>query len=118
MITNPGFGERVRLLRKRLLLSKAELGRLLTTSEFEVAQWEQGSVPTRKILLRISNFFGETPDWLLTGKESEGFRLARHELWILTALENLPEEDRREACERMCYWLGHLVRTGERLTDR
>ncbi len=71
-----------------------------------------GHVPTARLLLRISRLSGRSVDWLLTGKEGEGYvaeRPARYgrprasrkskaneEVWITKLLKVLRSSNRRK----------------------
>lgn len=65
------FGERIKELRKQKGLSQEELGQYFSISGPAVSKWESGnSEPDNVTLLKLSDFFGVSVDYIL-GKDSE-----------------------------------------------
>jgi transcriptional regulator with XRE-family HTH domain len=61
--TSGSLGERLRLQRERLGLSREKTARLLRTDESNLASWETGRHrPTRKSLVLIEGFLSWTPE--------------------------------------------------------
>lgn len=65
------FGERIKELRKQKGLSQEELGQYFSISGPAVSKWESGnSEPDNVTLLKLSDFFGVSVDFIL-GKDNE-----------------------------------------------
>ncbi len=65
------FGERIKELRKQKGLSQEELGQYFSISGPAVSKWESGnSEPDNVTLLKLSDFFGVSVDYIL-GKDNE-----------------------------------------------
>ena len=64
-------GERIRTLRFKNKLSQSMLANLLFVSNKVVSKWEKGrSIPDANILLDLSNVFGVSIEYILTGETS------------------------------------------------
>lgn len=67
------LGARIAALRRTMGWSQGELARRLQISPSAVGMYEQGRrEPSAAILVEISELFGVTVDYLLTGKVSDG----------------------------------------------
>lgn len=65
------FGQRIKELRKKIGLSQEELGQHFSISGPAVSKWESGdSEPDNKTLLKLSDFFGVSVDYLLRDSSS------------------------------------------------
>lgn len=63
------FGRRLKRLRKHRRLTQARLAKILGVSRSSECAYEAGTrEPGHETLLRISNYFGCSIDYLLTGK--------------------------------------------------
>lgn len=62
------IGRRIRELRG-FEMNQKEFGKLLGINQSMVSRLEKGEIPTVEILLKISETFGKTTDWILKGKE-------------------------------------------------
>lgn len=77
------FGERIKELRKNKGLSQEELGECFSISGPAVSKWEAGlSEPDNLTLIKLSNFFGVSTDYLL-GKSD---LIAEKEIEVLKQL--------------------------------
>ena len=77
------FGERIKELRKNKGLSQEELGEYFSISGPAVSKWESGlSEPDNLTLIKLSNFFGVSTDYLL-GKSD---LIAEKEMEVLKQL--------------------------------
>ena len=66
------MGARIAALRRDAGWSQAELGRRLRVSASAVGMYEQGRrLPSLNMVVRLSQVFGVTPDYLLTGKDPQ-----------------------------------------------
>ena len=66
------IGERIKIKRKELGLTQAELGEKLNISDRAVSKWEQGEGdPNLTIIPDIAKILGVSLDYLLLGKEDE-----------------------------------------------
>lgn len=60
------FSDRIKLLRTSLNLTSKQLGDALEVDATSISKWEQaGIIPNAKMLLRISNYFCVSTDYLL-----------------------------------------------------
>ena len=60
------FSERLKELRKEHNLSQMDLALATKISQSAIAKWELNKTePTASALITLSNFFGETTDYLL-----------------------------------------------------
>ncbi|MDE6505305.1 MAG: helix-turn-helix domain-containing protein [Clostridia bacterium] len=60
------FGERLKELRNIKNISQMELSKLTGISQSAIAKWELDKTePTASALIILSNFFGESVDYLL-----------------------------------------------------
>lgn len=60
------IGDKIKLLRKKEKLTQAQLAKNLNVSAQAVSKWEKGiSNPDIKTIVKISDFFGVTTDYLL-----------------------------------------------------
>ncbi len=66
------IGPRIAALRRRAGMSQAELAQQLRCSASAVGMYEQGRrEPASDVLVRLSEIFGVTTDYLLTGQTQE-----------------------------------------------
>ena len=66
------IGNRIKLKRKELGLTQAELGEKLNITDRAVSKWEQGEGdPNLSIIPDIAKILGVSLDYLLLGKEEE-----------------------------------------------
>jgi len=61
------IGRRIRELRG-FEMNQKEFGKLLGINQSMVSRLEKGEIPTVEMLLKISEKFGKTTDWILKGK--------------------------------------------------
>jgi transcriptional regulator with XRE-family HTH domain len=60
------FGERLKELRTERKISQMELAKATGISQSAIAKWELGKTePTASALIRLSEYFSETVDYLL-----------------------------------------------------
>jgi SOS regulatory protein LexA len=97
--------QRIKALRTREGLSMTKMAEMIGVSAGNISDWEsqkKKSIPTSKALVRISELFQVSLDWLLTGKESESSYIYRASLSktkseiissIHDQLVGLPRED-------------------------
>lgn len=61
-----GFGEKLRILRKKQGLTLEQLGNILDVHNTYVSQMEKGkSIPNAAMILKIARFFNVTTDQLM-----------------------------------------------------
>lgn len=66
------FGQRLKELRDDKNISMAALGKIIGTSSSRISDWENGNThPSSNFVVKISNYFKVTTDWLLKGVHSE-----------------------------------------------
>lgn len=64
--------------------------------------WRNGSIPTGDILLKLSEYFNVSVDYLLTGKEkNSSFNLTDEELELLNKFRHLLDIDKGRILDRM-----------------
>lgn len=71
------INERVKQLRLQHELSTTKFAKIIGVSQGSVSDWESDkkkSTPTAKALISISEKFGVSLDWLMTGKEQDGIQ--------------------------------------------
>ena len=65
------FGERLKELRTERKISQMELAKATGISQSAIAKWELGKTePTASALIRLSEYFSETVDYLLGIEEN------------------------------------------------
>ena len=72
----------------------------LGLSKGSIAKWKEGAVPRGTTLLKIAEYFGVTPDYLLGKEETEkapAEDLSEGERMVLEAIRGLPEDQRTAA---------------------
>ena len=67
-IAKPGIGRRIRMLRGFDMKQK-EFGQKLGITQSMVSRLEKGEIPSVELLLKISEVFGKSTDWILKGEE-------------------------------------------------
>jgi len=67
-IPKPEIGRRIRALRG-FDLNQKEFGKKLGISQSMVSRLEKGEIPSIELLIKISEVFGRSTDWILKGKE-------------------------------------------------
>lgn len=71
------MGNNIRAERVRRGLTQSELGELLGVTQLTVSRWEQGDCePSGRKLVRLSNYFGCSPEYLLDMVSMPNERLA------------------------------------------
>ena len=66
------IGDRIKLKRKELGLTQAELGKKLNVTDRAVSKWEQNEGnPDMSIIASLTNVLGVSLDYLILGKEDE-----------------------------------------------
>ena len=66
------IGDRIKLKRKELGLTQAELGEKLNVTDRAVSKWEQNEGnPDMSIIASLANALGVSLDYLILGKEDE-----------------------------------------------
>ena len=72
----------------------------LGLSKGSIAKWKEGAVPRGTTLLKIADYFGVTPDYLLGKEQKENTPaedLSEGERMVVEALRVIPEEQRTAA---------------------
>lgn len=64
------FGKRFEMLMKSANISNAEITEKAELSKNNVGNYKNGQIPNAQILYRLSQIFGVTMEYLLTGKEA------------------------------------------------
>ena len=67
-IQKPEIGKRIRMLRG-FDLNQKEFGKKLGISQSMVSRLEKGEIPSVELLIKMSEVFGKSTDWILKGKE-------------------------------------------------
>lgn len=67
-ISKPEIARRIRTLRG-FEMNQEEFGEKLGISQSMVSRLEKGEIPSVELLLRISDAFGKSTEWILRGKE-------------------------------------------------
>ena len=67
-IPKPEIGRRIRILRG-FDLNQKEFGKKLGISQSMVSRLEKGEIPSVELLIKMSEVFGKSTDWILKGKE-------------------------------------------------
>jgi transcriptional regulator with XRE-family HTH domain len=96
------FSERLVLLRESRELKKKDLAELLNVSASCISQYEKGtSMPGYDVLLRLSQYFDVSLDFLLASDSDTRFNLSNvydgniTYLSLLRACENIPVKNRQ-----------------------
>lgn len=91
------LSRRIRMLRKNMGISQAQLGEILNVSTSAIGMYEQGRrEPGINMLIQMATTFHVSLDYLITGGECENVN------------ENHPELTERELCPcSTCYWKGY-----------
>jgi len=66
-IAKPEIGRRIRMLRG-FDLNQKEFGNKLGISQSMVSRLEKGEIPSVELLIKLSEVFGKSTDWILKGK--------------------------------------------------
>lgn len=70
------FIERLKMLLKNKGMTASELTAILKVGKTRINDWERGkSTPSPEILIGLSQIFGVSIDWLLTGKGSSEMQI-------------------------------------------
>ena len=98
-MSNKLFQTRLKKLRTDHNLSMAELAEKLDVTKSRVNMWENnGSVPRKEALLKLSQLFSVSTDYLLGNDEQEGLKPENQQLGYLQRnLEKLNEQDLQKA---------------------
>lgn len=87
------FGERLKQLRKSQGLTQTELGMRVGLSKAVVSKYENGiGFPSFDVLIRISNYFGITTDYLLGVAKRRTLDVSTLSDSQITALQNIISE--------------------------
>ena len=86
------FGKRVSLCMKNSGYSNKELTERLSLSKNAVGNYINNQIPNAKILFSLSQIFGVTMEYLLTG-ENKNNDLSQNEKELLENFEKLPERE-------------------------
>lgn len=70
------FYERLESLRKEAKISQGKLEKELGFSNGLISKWKN-SVPSHDRLKKVADYFGVTPDYLMTGEKTNNKELAR-----------------------------------------
>lgn len=90
------IGNRIKLLRKKHKLSQNDLGDIAGLHGSNIGRIEKGTVlPTAEVILKISEHFSVTSDWLLTGQESHS-ALTPKETALIDGFRLLDAQDKQE----------------------
>lgn len=94
--------ERIFLLLKEKKLTAKDLGEYIDVKPSSISAWKnEGSYPSSKYIVRISEFLNVSLEYLLTGKEkSSPAELTADEQELLTYYKNLMEIDKGKLLER------------------
>lgn len=64
--------ERIKAQRKRVGMTQVDLAKIVGVARVSLTQWENGDTsPKGENLLKLSRALSVSPDWLVTGKESD-----------------------------------------------
>lgn len=89
-----GVGERIRYLFKLNNLKQVDASKKIGISKNAISNYVNGNrIPDYKSLIRLSDFFDVSIDWILTGKQHIS-DLANDELTLLNDYRKLKESDR------------------------
>ncbi|MCR5345022.1 MAG: helix-turn-helix domain-containing protein [Lachnospiraceae bacterium] len=99
---NEVFAQRIKKLRMDRNLSLDGLAKELGINKSRISMWEtNGTVPRDEILLKLSQFFGVSIDYLLGNEQMEGKEPDKGKLqYLQRGLEKL-DESRLEKAEKM-----------------
>jgi len=87
------FPERLELLLKQKKLTQRELAEYLNIRRPSVSDWKNGAFPRVDIAIKIAKKLGTTVEYLITGKEADGFSHEEREL--VAKYKNLSGDDKR-----------------------
>lgn len=77
--------------------TRKDLAKSLNISPSSISNWsKRGTIPAADIACNIAEYLNVSLEWLLTGKESEGFECSKEEKELLSSLRLLDERDRQE----------------------
>ena len=99
------FGDRVRMQREALELSKSGLATALHVDKQNIGKWELGAIPAVVSVIKLASFFGVSVDYMLG----------------LTSLESIPEsvstksEFMNEFTEAQQVRINNLISTFKRI---
>lgn len=90
------FGEILKKLRKERKMTQSQLAEMFGYSHVAVVKWENGSrEPDFATLIKLSEFFGVSIDFLITGKE---FKKSEYKIFSLLC-EKFGENEKKVASE-------------------
>lgn len=94
-MANKVFSERIKILRKNSGMTMDVLAKQLDVTKSRINMWENnGTVPRDEMLLKISNLFNVSVDYLLGNDNMQGLIPQKKEIQILQrGLENLNKDD-------------------------
>lgn len=84
------FNQKLMLLRKNKNLSQRELAKEIGLGVANITRYENGRIPTASVLVKLSDFFGVSIDYLL----KESMDLDNEFNTIFDQVNNLKEDDR------------------------
>ena len=89
------FFENLEYLCKENKTTASATAKYLGLSKGSVTSWKNGVVPNGDTIIKLSNHFGVTTDYLLLGTKNNDMLSSDEKNW-LSLFEQLPEHDRIE----------------------
>lgn len=111
------FYEQLQKLCKENGIKPTPLVKKLGMSSGAIQNWKDGKLPSGEILVRFSEFFNVSLDYLVYGKETLGNPISSNDSEWLSLIHRLPEHKRNEFKLRIegyleCYEEPTLDKTG------
>ena len=90
------FAERLKILRKQVKLTQAQIAEKLNISQQTYASWERGvKKPTQENLVKIAQVLDVTVDYLVGNSEEKSDELDNIELLFRMNSKGLTDEEKR-----------------------
>lgn len=108
------FAQRLKQLRKKIVISQAELAKQFNISTGTIGMWETGQrMPDSDMLVKIAQYFGVSVDYLLGNDEMKKPAGVPDELWE----ELCKDEDKMRLAIWICQLSGEDLDRVEKLLD-
>lgn len=98
------FFDQLEYLCKKNNITVSGLAKQLGMSTGTIAKWKEGSIPNGETILKFSQYFNTSTDYLLTGK-LQSSDLCKDEIEFLGLFRSLPESGKERV---LGYIEGHL----------
>lgn len=97
------FYDTVKELCRRKGVSLAQMAKDIHISTGTIQAWKMGSIPQGSTLKKLTDYFGVSTDYLVTGKETayEAFRTEDEDIEIFDAINALRRQDLRRLVLRL-----------------